>query len=156
MTRIKYDHVLWSLKKGNATLDGVSLVNDRGVICEDVRPLVANGYADDQMRLTELGLRLAPDTIHYHTRNKMMKMKSQRFFPQGIWYANGEDKISTYVVDVLISEGDLELLPDLSVQRRHRVRLTVEVFSGEVGIVQEAIKICSPLSRILTPPPATS
>ena len=155
MARKHDQHTLWSLRKGNFRRKGNRLVNDRGVICEDVYPMILNGYCDDNLKLTPMGERLAPTTLHYHTRNKVMKLKAQRFFPFGIWYVNGTEKISTYVVDVLISEGDFELLPDLSIQRRQRVRLTVEVFSDEVGVVKEAIKICSPLSRILTPQPET-
>jgi hypothetical protein len=155
MARKHDQHILWSLKTGNFRRQGNRLVNDRGVVCEDVYPMILNGYCDENLKLTPVGERLAPDTLHRHTRNKVMKMTARRFFPFGIWYVAGAEKISTYVVDVLIHEGDFELLPDLSVRRRERVRLTVEVFSGEVGVVTEAIKICSPLSRILTQLPGT-
>lgn len=153
--RIKWDHVLWSLKKGNFRREGNRLVNDRGVVCEDITPVILTGYCDENLALTPVGHRVAPETLHRHTRNKVMKMTSERFFPKGIWYVSGEEKISTYVVDVLIHEGDFELLPDLSIKRRNRVKLTVEVFSGDVGVVQEAIKLCSPSSRILVPQPGT-
>lgn len=152
---MKWDHVLWSLRKGNFRREGNRLVNDRGVVCEDVTPVILSGYCDENLTLTPVGHRVAPETLHRHTRNKVMKMKSERFFPKGIWYVSGDEKLSTYVVDVLIHEGDFELLPDLSIRRRKRVRLTVEVFSGDVGIVQEAIKLCSPSSRILVPQPGT-
>ena len=156
MTRRTDAHALWSLRKKWFRLDGCRLVNDRGVVCDDVRPLILNGYCDEEMNLTPLGERLAPDTLHHHTRNKALKVLTRRFFPEGRWYRSGEDRLSTYVIDVLIYEGDLILLPGGAVDRRYRTTLTVEVFSEEVDKVIRGIRSCSPSSLILTQPPKTS
>lgn len=146
-------HALWSLKKGNSWREGDRLVNHRGVVCEDVRPLILNSYCDDDLRLTNVGLIMAPDTIFSLTRSRALKVLTRRFFPAGIWYRSGTDKVSNYVVDVLIHEGDLILNPDKSVDRRWRVKLTVEVFSDEVAKVIDGVRSCSQSSRILMPPP---